>query len=217
MQRKKILFFLIMAVALIMVCSFTVEAGADDALDRFGAQIGIGCCHIDNDVGTQYNTVDSGFEAEYSLYPVIRFDYRITSQMTLETDFIFNYYEWDIDNSLSNDTSHFYGYTFTIGPAVYLKKHSFPCLGQGVFYSRIALGWQILDMDLDFPIKDYDPALGAEFALGFQKENLDFRCGFRSFRHDAGNLASGFFTDGSNDSLDLSGMFFDVTWCFGNN
>ena len=209
--------FLILTVALTMVFAFTNEARADDTHGKFGAQIGIGYCYINNDVSTEYNAIDSDFQAQYSLYPVIRLDYRIVPQIALEADFAFNYYEWDLNNSLSDHSSHFYGYTFTLGPAIYSKKQNFPWLGQGIFYSRIALGWQALDMDLDFPVQDYDPAFGAEFALGFQKEKLDFRCGIKCYRHDAGSLANDFTTDSHNDSLDLSGIFFDVTWHFGTN
>ncbi len=62
------------------------------------------------------------------------------------------------------------------------------------------------------PIKDYDPAIGWELAAGFEKGRYDFRIGYGFFKHDADNTASGFSTDGSNSTLNLSGFFFDITY-----
>lgn len=179
---------------------------------EFSARIGMGYNYVHEKVHTTLYSRRSEFGVEFSLYPLLRVDYWLNDRIAIEAGFHLDYYEWYIKNSLTEDDSHFYGYTFVIGPAFYGRERDFGFLGRGALFAQIGIGCKFLNTDLDMPIKDYDPAIGWELAAGFEKGRYDFRIGYGFFKHDADNTASGFSTDGSNSTLNLSGFFFDITY-----
>ena len=134
----------------------------------------------------------------------------------MEAGFHFDYYRWDVKDSLSKeDDSDFLAYTFSMGPVFYSKKDSFGFLGEGRFLGQAALGYKVLDMALDFPVRDYDSGFGGELALGFQKDRLEFRVGYSLYFHPASAKSPDLDAGSGDKRLNLSNVFFEVTYAFG--
>lgn len=183
--------------------------------EKFSVKVGAGYSRIHEEVSATLYSRTSEFKVNYSLYPVVRVGYRINDRIALETSFHFDYYRWDMKKSLSDDTSYFYGYTFVAGPVFYDRERDFGFLGRCTLFAQAGVSCKFLDADLDFPIENYSPDLGGELAVGLEKGRFDFRIGYGFFRHHANDVTSGFSTNDSNDRLDLSGFFCDITYNFG--
>jgi len=183
--------------------------------EKFSIKVGAGYAHIDEEVTATLYSRTSVFEVDYSFYPVVRLEYWLDDRFAIETSFHFDYYNWEMKNSLSNDTSHFFGYTFVAGPIFYARERDFGFLGRRTLFAQAGIGCKFLYDDLDFPIEDYSPALGGEIAVGLKKGTFEFRIGYGFFKHHVNRTTGGFSTDDSNDRLDLSGFFCDITYNFG--
>lgn len=222
--KKNIRMVVILAIAAATLVFGPVKTGFADGghegeknilKEKFSVKVGAGYSYIHEEVSATLHSRTSEFKVNYSLYPVVRLGYRINDRIALETSFHFDYYRWEMKKSLSDDTSHFYGYTFVVGPVFYDRERDFGFLGRCTLFAQAGIGCKFLDDDLDFPIENYSPDFGGELAVGLKKERFDFRIGYGFFTHHANNETSGFFTNDSNDRLDLSGFFFDITYNFG--
>ena len=193
----------------------SAQGGKEAQRGKFSVKLGAGYNYVNEEVRATMNSRTSVFEVDYSLYPVVRLGYRLNDRVAIETGFHFDYYQWKIKSSLSDDTSHFFGYSFVVGPLFYDRERDLGFLGRGTLFSQAGIGCKFLYDDLNFPIEDYSPALGGEIAVGLEKGTFDFRIGYALFKHHTNGTASGFSTDESNDRLDLSGFFCDITYNFG--
>jgi len=220
-NTKRILILAVVALALAFgpgragFAAGGVEGEKNILKKNFSIKVGAGYSYVNEEVRATMNSTTSVFEVDYALYPIVRLGYRLNDRLAIETSFHFDYYNWEIQNSLSGNTTHFYGYTFVAGPVLYDRERDFGFLGRGTLFTQAGIGCKLLHDNLDFPIEDYSTDLGCEIAVGLEKGKFDLRIGYGFFRHHANRAVSGFSTDSSNDRLDLSGFFCDITYNFG--
>jgi hypothetical protein len=74
------------------------------------------------------------------------------------------------------------------------------------------LGYTLLHDDLDYPVREFDPAFGVDVAVGVQRKNIDLRLGYRFFELDGGDFQEG--VNSADDSLNLSGVYMEIAYRF---
>ena len=207
----------------IMLGSMAMPApvhSADNAGDATGWEqirfsIGAGYAYLGEDRSADYAGGTSDLEVDFALYPVLRASLPLAENCSLELGLRYNSYRWQVRDSISSDTSgDMAAVTALLGLAIYGQESVLPVLGAGRAFLQSGIGYSIVRTDFDFPVRKYDPAIGGEIAAGFDAEKWSCRIGYALFRHDADRTANGFSTDDSNDELDLSGVFLDISYRF---
>ncbi len=190
-------------------------AGGATGLEQITFSIGAGYAYVGEDRSADYAGGTSDLEVDYALYPVLRAAYPLKEDCSLELGLRYNTYRWQVRDSISSDTSRdLTAVTALFGPVFYGQNRVWPVLGAGRAFLQSGIGYSIVRTDFNFPVRKYDPAIGGEIAAGFETIKWSCRIGYALFRHDADRTASGFSTDDSNDELDLSGIFIDISYRF---
>lgn len=181
---------------------------------RIDIKLGVGYSYINETIPTTYQGSSIKFMIDRSFYPVLRFSYYIKEDLAIETGLNYDPYKWELTRSLSGKSSSVHGFTFVIGPKQYWENHLIPYFKDSRFFAQFGIGYKILDITLDSYVEDYDSALGGQISIGIERKKFDFRIGYNYFKHDVGNVSNNFVVNSSNDELDLSGLFFDITYSF---
>ncbi len=185
---------------------------ADNA-HPFYITAGAGFAYVDEAISAEYGINQYDFTVDNDLYPVFRFGYAFNEKWALEFGFRLDIYSGEIDEVELCGTGNPKGYTYLLGPVYTLGKYKVKYLGTIAPQVHLNLGLTHLHHDLNFPATEFDPALGADVAVGARIGNIDLRLGYRYFNLDCSNtIDEATFAD---DSLNLSGVYLEVAWRFG--
>ena len=204
-------------VALMMVVPNTGQA-SEDTSDvpafsmPFYLNAGIGVAYIDESVGANYQGNNYEMKVDNDIYPVLRFGYAFSERLALELGFRWDIYSGEMDRSGAGGSGNPKGYTFLLGPVYTFNEYQCKFLGPLKPLVHLDLGYTMLHDDPDFPVSEFDPALGVDIAVGVVRKNVDLRLGYRYFDLDGGALQDG--TTNASGSLKLSGVYMEVAYRF---
>ena len=199
-------------------------AGPDESIEPGGSKgfrfrLGLGYARIGETVNAKYKIMSPQLEVIRDLYPLIGMGYHFTDRFAIRADFRYDYYAWEIYKETLTlypaVDSTFYGFSLSISPVVYSRELRIGPTGQGRFMASVGIGYSWLESDFDFPVLEYEPAFGAELSLGCEWEKWGFELGYRLYEHDANSLKPGFKATSENDTLDLSGVYIQTSYAFG--
>lgn len=209
--RKKPLLAGVLAIALVAV-PFTVRAQAfGEAVTRAMGSLSVGLAagYLNADAEACAGDCSSRFQADARLSPALRAAISWTDNVSLELDFRYDLYDWEVDNASGEGSSSFHSYTVAAGIAYLFSPRSLGFLGEVQPLARAAVGYRFLDAGLDAPVRDYDPGFGAEVALGLRKGRWDGRLGYSYYRHAVGSRNS---EATRAQTLVLDDVFVEVTY-----
>ncbi len=191
----------------------TAETPVEPVLrGRWRAGVVLGYGFLDQEADASLGTTTSTLSLDRHRYAGVRVGYGVNEWLELELAAVYDWYRWDVDNSLSAKSSDFSAFTLTGGSLFYGPRRSYGWLGTGAFFAQGALAYRIPNADLDYPVSDYNPAFGAQLAVGYEWRALQFRLGYSHLRHRVGATEPGADLSDDADPLDLSEVFVDLTW-----
>ncbi|MCP4747359.1 MAG: porin family protein [Desulfobacteraceae bacterium] len=180
----------------------------------FYVSIGLGFAVISEDINANYLGEQNNLTVDNDTYPILRAGYGLTENLSIEAGIRRDIYSGNIDTANADGAGSLNGYTFILG-GVY-RFNSFETKNFGSLRPLFALdiGYTMLDGDIDYPITEFDPAFGADLAIGLERNNISLRIGYRHYQLNRDTSLPGVNRSESADSLNLSGFFTELSYCF---
>lgn len=179
--------------------------------ERWTLAAGLAAGYLNDDAEACAGDCTSRLEVDARLSPLLRLTYAWTDAVLVEVDAQYDAYRWEVENALEERYSHFRSYTVAVGATYLFEPRDLGRLGTFRPLVKAALGYRLLDAELDAPVQDYDHGFGGEVAVGLRKGRFDGRVGYSYYRHDVGRR-----TPAATDTEDLvlDDIFVELTYAF---
>lgn len=176
-------------------------------------KVGLGFSFIGEEYKASAGGTTYDLDVDNAISPLIRVDYAFSTHFSLELKAALNLYSGSMDELGAEGASSVRGYTLGFGPVWYLAKRHSSFAGAWRPFVHAGMEYRDLKDNLNYAVNDFHSALGAEFGVGVQSQNMEFRIGYNhSIFDESGSIANLSDSATSND-LDLSGIVIEVAWC----
>ncbi|MBU1172731.1 MAG: thrombospondin type 3 repeat-containing protein [Proteobacteria bacterium] len=169
-------------------------------------------------IGEKYNAiylnVDQALKVDNDLYPFLKAGYNISDRIALEAGFRYDMLSGSMEASQDGGSDSVSGYTLLFGPVYRFQEMNTTFMDKWQPFLKADVGYRKLNSGLAYAVKNYDPAIGFELAVGVEKGPVDARIGYAFYTHKQNESAVGYNPAGSSSDLGLSGVFFEVAYRF---